>query len=225
VPHQRVLHADENGLRLGWTIDGVETTTEFSLAEQGPQETILTVSQSHFDFTDVITGASVRGALQTYWALTLSNLADYLEGRPPTPRTDFTGGKEFRGEVLIAAPVEAVYRSMTDSDEASRWFGFPIGIEPVKGGRFAMGGLDNNPNPALIVDIEPNRSMTIDWGAGGGVSTWELADSDGRTRLTFVQSGFDEGNPPYAAWTGWLSGVAELRRYHEMPNWQPLFLP
>jgi hypothetical protein len=37
-----------------------------------------------------------------------------------------------------------------------------------------------------------------------------------------VQSGFDAGQPPYAAWGGFLSGIAELRRYHEIPDWQPI---
>jgi hypothetical protein len=41
----------------------------------------------------------------------------------------------------------------------------------------------------------------------------------------FVQSGFDEQQPPYAAWTGSLAGLAELRRFHEVPNWQPIWLP
>ena len=46
----------------------------------------------------------------------------------------------------------------------------------------------------------------------------ELEGSDGKTRLTVVQSGFDPANPPYPGWAGWLSGVAALRRYHELPQ-------
>ncbi len=117
----------------------------------------------------------------------------------------------------------SVYDSLTTSEKASQWFGFPIGIEPWVGGRFAMGGFDGG-FAAKIVDVEPGRKMSIDWGPTG-VSTWELEDSDGQTRLTFVQSGFDENRPPHAAWLGWLSGVAELRRYNELGEWRPLWLP
>lgn len=45
-----------------------------------------------------------------------------------------------------------------------------------------------------------------------------MEGSDGKTRLTFVHSGFDPGNPPYPSWAGWLGGVAALRRYHELPR-------
>jgi hypothetical protein len=54
--------------------------------------------------------------------------------------------------------------------------------------------------------------------------TWKLEDSAGKTKLSFVQSGFDTANPPYGAWTGWLSGLAELRRYHELADWRPIWL-
>ncbi|WP_206641793.1 hypothetical protein [Nonomuraea polychroma] len=55
-----------------------------------------------------------------------------------------------------------------------------------------------------------------------GVGRWELEGSGGKTRLTLVQSGFDAQRQPYAAWGGILAGVSELRRYHEVPDWQPV---
>jgi hypothetical protein len=69
----------------------------------------------------------------------------------------------------------------------------------------------------------PGRATSIDWGPAG-ISSWELEGSEGATRLTFVQSGFDTSRPPYAAWGGWLSGLAELRRFHEIPDWRPIWL-
>ena len=56
------------------------------------------------------------------------------------------------------------------------------------------------------------------------MTTWELEDSGGKTRLTVVQSGFDAGRPPYGAWAGIVSGVAELRRFHELSDWRPIWL-
>ena len=114
-----------------------------------------------------------------------------------------------------------MYRSLIESEQISTWFGYPIGIEPYVGGRFAMGGLENG-YAAKIIDLVPDRTMSVDW-ADAGVTTWELAESDGRTRLTFVQSGFDPQHPPYGGWLGWLSGMAELRRYHELDNWRPVW--
>lgn len=222
APHQRVLHADDHSLRLEWTLDGEATTTELSVDEESPDSTIVTLKQSHFDFQDVITGASIRGALQTFWCLSLANLVDHVEGRELTPKVDFTSAT-MREEILIDAPMPAVYRSLIDSEEATRWFGYLIEIEPVVGGRWAMGGFDANPEPAKVIDLVEGRAMTVDWGSTG-ISSWELAESGGKTKLTFVQSGFDEARPPHAGWGGWLSGLAELRRFHELPDWRPIWV-
>ncbi len=221
APHQRLLHADDDTLRFGWLLDGVETTTELQLTAEGTDSTVLTLIQSHFDFAEAMSGSTIRGVLETWWSLGIANLAAHLEGRPLMPRVDFTS-TELRGELLIDAPTDAVYTSLTDSEQASAWFGYPIGIEPWVGGRYAMGGFETG-YAAKVVDLEPGRRMSVDWGPTG-VTSWELAESNGRTTLTFVQSGFDEANPPYGAWSGSVAGLFELRRFHEVPNWQPIWI-
>ncbi|MCK2212883.1 SRPBCC domain-containing protein [Actinomadura sp. ATCC 31491] len=226
APHQRLLHADEDALRFAWLLDGEETTTELRLEEDGPDVTSVTLSQTHFDFQDVITGKSIRGVLQTYWCLALANLAEYLEGRELTPKPDYSAtGPELRAETVVEAPPAEVFASLIDSETVTKWFGFPIEIEPYVGGRFAMGGLANDPSPAKILELEPARRFSLNWG-DGGIGTWELEGSGGRTRLTMVQSGFAAERPPYAAWGGILAGVAELRRYHRMSSgWRPVLEP
>lgn len=223
APHQRLLRADDRGVRFAWLLDGVETTTSITLEPEGSEATIITLTQSHFDFQEAIEESSIRGVLQTFWALALANLVDHLEGREPTAMVDFTSA-EMQRTVLIDALAEQVFDSLIDSATVSRWFGFPIEIEPHVGGRVGMGGLENNPHPAKIVELDPGRRMSIDWGGPVGVTTWELDESSGRTRLTLVQSGFG-GTPPYAGWGGNLSGLAELRRFHELPDWQPIWIP
>ncbi|MGW7681237.1 SRPBCC family protein [Kribbella sp. NPDC054772] len=215
APHQRVLAYDGNTLKLAWTLGGEETTTEITLIPESDTATVIKVDQSHFDFADAISGANIRGVLQSFWSLALANLVDHLAGRELTTRPDFTS-TVFEGEALIDAAIADVYSSMTDSERASAWMGYPVGIDLAKR-RFAMGGFDVNPG-VEIVDLVEGRKMSMDWG-DGGISTWELEDSGGKTRLTFVISGFDEDNPPYGAWIGWLSGAAALRRYHELPDW------
>ncbi|MDG4823169.1 SRPBCC domain-containing protein [Asanoa sp. WMMD1127] len=222
APHQRPIRADDTGVAFTWHLDGVDTTTDITLEAEGDDSTIVAVDQSHFDFADVMSG-NIRGVLQTFWALAIANLADHLEGRALTPKVDFTSA-DLRAEFEVGAPAERVFASLTDSAQASEWFGFPVGIEPWEGGRFAMGGLDNNPSPAKILELVPDTRLSVDWGPGG-VGTWELAGSGGRTRITLVQSGFDTANPPYAAWGGVLSGVAGLRRFHEHPGRPQIFLP
>lgn len=220
APHQRLLYVDEHSLRFTWLLGGEETTTGITLEPDGPDATLLTLTQTHFDRAEALSERGIRGVLETWWSLGIANLAAHLDGQPLLPKVDFTSS-DLRGELLIAAPMAAVYTSLTDSEQATAWFGYPIGIEPWLGGRYAMGGFESG-HAAKIIDLDPGRKVSVDWG-GAGISTWELDESEGRTRLTLVQSGFDEQNPPYAAWGGILSGLLELRRFHEVPDWQPIW--
>jgi uncharacterized protein YndB with AHSA1/START domain len=227
APHQRLLHVDDSSLRFEWELDGVPTTVDIGLiAESGPDggsgSTLLTIAQTEVPgWPELLTEPGDRSLMHTYWALVLANLADYAEGREPIARCDFTSAV-LRREILIDADRLAVYASLTEPEQFSRWSGVKVEAELRPGGRWAMGGFEANPEPAHVIDIQPGRSMSIDWGEM--VQSWELADSDGRTRLTFVHSGFDETKPPYDGWLGALAGLVELRRYHEIKNWRPTWV-
>ncbi|KAA2254827.1 SRPBCC domain-containing protein [Solihabitans fulvus] len=221
-PHQRVLHVDERTLRFGWTVEGVEDTVQFEVDED-EGGTLVTLSHSDLpSFEEVLADkAGARGAVQTFWALAIANLADYLAGRELTPKIDFTSD-ELRASVVIDAAPQAVFDSLVQSEQFRSWFRANVDIEPRLGGRFAMGGFDVDPGGAKFVEFEPGRKAAIRF-ADNETTTWELDGSDGRTRLTIVHSGFDPANPPYSGWGGWLSGVAELRRYHELPDWRSIW--
>jgi len=220
--HQRPLDTGEHTLRYAWRLDDVDTEVEFTLEEGEAGGTVIALLQSDVPaFGDPEAETSARGLLHTFWAMAIANLVDHLEGRPLTALVDLTS-PVMRHEVVIDAPRSAVYASLVEPEQFARWFGAKVGIEPHVGGRFSMGGFELDPQGAKIVDVEPGVRMSIAWESM--VTTWELQDADGRTKLTFVQSGFDEAHPPYDAWTGWLSGVAELRRYHELQDWHPIWL-
>lgn len=221
-PHQTLIETNERSLTFTWLLGGESTTTSiaFEAEENG---TAITLTQSHFDVNDMMTGANIRGVLGTFWSLALANLVDFLEGREITARADFTSS-DLRATVDIDASLDDVYDSLISSEKVSAWFGIPIEIEPHVNGRFAMGGIEGNPHPAIIIDLVPNERVSVDWGPGG-IATWELEDSGGKTSLTLVSSGFDENHPPYSGWLGNLSGLAELRRFHEIQNWSPISVP
>lgn len=221
-PHQRLLRCDDRSIRFAWTIDGVETTSQFEVDEDD-EGTLVTLSQSDLpSFDDVIHDrAGARGALQTFWTLAVANLADHLAGRELTPVCDYTS-TDLRASVLIDAAPGAVFDSMVEPEQFRAWFGANVDIEPHVGGRFAMGGFDVDPGGARFVEFEPGRRAAITF-VDNETTTWELDDSDGKTRLTVIHSGFDPGNPPYPGWAGWLSGIAALRRYHELPRYRSIW--
>ena len=221
--HQRLLHADERTLRFNWLLDGVDPTTEITLDDgEGSGGPLPQPTQSPFSRAQAVSGSSSRGGLRPSRALSIANLNDYLAGRELTPKCDYTS-TELVAEIDIGAAREDVFDSLVNKAKFSQWFGYPVDIEAHVGGRFAMGGFDNDPNPAKIVELVPGVRAAIDFG-GIGVASWELADSGGKTRITFVQSGFDTASPPHAAWAGWLAGTAELRRFHEVARWRPIWL-
>ncbi|GAA2328534.1 SRPBCC family protein [Dactylosporangium salmoneum] len=222
APHQRVLHVDERTIRFAWTVEGVESTVQFEVAED-EDGTLVTLSQSDLpSFADVLADkAGARGALQTFWTLAIANLADYLAGREPTPKCDFTSA-ELRASVVIDAPPDKVFESMTQPEQIVRWSGANVDVEPYVGGRFAMGGFELDQAGARFVEFEPGRKATLRF-ADGMIDSWELEGSDGKTRLTVTQSGFDPTNPPYPGWAGWMGGIAALRRYHELPQWRSIW--
>jgi len=216
-PHQRVLHVDERTIRLAWTVDGVETTSQIEMAED-EDGTLVTLSQSDLpSFEDVLADkAGARGALHTFWSLAIANLADYLAGRELTPPCDFTSS-EMRASVVIDAAPEQVFDAMVRPEAFRTWFGAHVDIEPYVGGRFAMGGFDLDPGGAKFVEFDPGHRAALLF-ADGETTSWELEGSDGKTRLTIMHSGFDPANPPYAGWGGWLGGIAGLRYYLELPG-------
>ena len=221
-PRQRVLHVDEHTIRFGWTVEGVEDTVQFEVAED-KDGTLVTLSHSDLpSFEDIIADrAGARGAVQTFWSLAIANLADYLAGRELTPKVDFTS-PELRASLVIDAAPAQVFDSMTRAEVFRKWFGAVVDIEPRLGGRFAMGGFELDPGGAKFVEFEPGRKAALLF-ADGETTSWELAGSEGRTRLTVTHSGFDPANPPYSAWGGWLGGLAGLRRYHELPGQRPIW--
>lgn len=221
-PRQRLLHADDHVLRFEWRLHDVTTTVELTLEEDGAG-TAIALSQSHVPlWTDAVANTTPLAVLGTFWSLAIANLVDHVEGRETTPKCDFTA-KELREHVTLAAAPDEVYRSLMEPDRFRQWFGANSTVEPHVGGRWAMGDdFDREDSVARIVELEPGRRVRLDW--GDMVSTWELAGSAGRTRLTFVNSGFDEGNLPFADWTGWLAGMAALRRFHELPEFRSIWL-
>ena len=217
-PHQRVLHADERTIRLEWTVKGQATTAEIAIEPESDAATLITVSQSHVDWQEAVLEKGLA-ALSTFWSLTVANLIAYLEGREQTPKCDYSSA-ELTTHVDIAASPEQVWEALMDPEIFQRWAGARMDIEPHVGGRWAMGGFDASDNIARIIEFDPAHKFTIEW--PDLVSTWELEGSAGHTRLTFVHSGFDE--PPYAGWAGWLGGVAELRRFFEVPDWRSMWV-
>ncbi|GAB2616435.1 SRPBCC family protein [Pseudactinotalea suaedae] len=209
APAQTLVEATSDRLRYTWMLDDVATEVDITL-ERVADGTLITLRQTGADPM----AAGSLGLLQTFWAATLANLVDLLEERQGLALTDLTS-PQLGAETTIDAAPSAVFSSLVEAEMVTAWFGFPTVITPEVGGRYGYG---------TITELVEDQRLSVDYGPMG-VASWELEGSGGKTRIVMTQSGFDTDQPPYAAWLGALSGLAELRRFHELASWQPIWVP
>jgi len=139
--------------------------------------------------------------------------------------------------VEIAAPVERVWRALTDHREFGQWFKARIDQPFVAGGestgQMTYPGFEHFPWIATVVEIEPMRRFVFNWPATGGDETAlaELAtlertrvefvleaDGDG-SRLTVTESGFEKLSPERrenvmrSNTGGWAQQMENIRQY------------
>ncbi len=213
-PRQRLLHRGDGVLRFSWRLHGQETTTEIRLEELDADATAITITQTCFDGEE--SGYPADIALTVFWSLAVGNLIDHLTGRPLTPRCDWTA-TDLRAEVVIGAPRDRVFASLTESGHFSRWFGLKVELDARPGGTWTIHG--GGPI-GTVGAVRPGRLLTLE--EDSGVSTWRL-DDDGDGTLLSLGLAYP-GGPPYPGWTAWLSAVSTLRRYHEVPCWRSHWL-
>ncbi len=136
---------------------------------------------------------------------------------------------ELRFERTLPAPIETVWKYLTDSDLRARWFMGGM-IEPQVGGKiefvFNHDALSDNPGPMPerfvanqgkrwtedIVRFEPPHVIAYTFGVGSDtLATFELKDrGDGTTLLTLVHSGIKSAEQAANFGGGWTSHLAVL---------------
>jgi uncharacterized protein YndB with AHSA1/START domain len=222
APHQTVLLASPGErLQFQWLLDDDKTTVDIRLTPSGDQ-TELTLHQWPLPTLEELMSPPARRdgrhTMHTFWPLAIGNLASHLTGAAPL-HCDFSPSRPLRIEVTltIAAPADAVWQSLTDPARVERWWGYAPEIEPGVGGKVTFGA------EGRISEWEPNRVFA--YTEEGMTTRWELSESDGVTTLTFTQSGFTQDERDNAAQheAGWMGGLLELRRMHELGDgWTPL---
>lgn len=115
----------------------------------------------------------------------------------------------FETEIDIAAPVEEVFRHLTETEAMLTWMGRRAVLEPEAGGRFEL-DINNFPVRGNFLVVEPPHRVVVSWGVAGNeevppgstrVEFTLTATSDG-TRLRLVHSDLPESYAPQHA-EGW----------------------
>ena len=132
-------------------------------------------------------------------------------------------------ERTIDAPVDRVWKAITDKNEMKHWYFDLADFRAEPGFEFSFyGGKDDRQYLHLceIKEVIPNKKISYSWRyenePGDTLVTFELFPEDGKTRLKLTHSGFEtftSGNPDLdksnfvAGWTGIIG--KNLKEYLE----------
>ena len=112
-------------------------------------------------------------------------------------------------ERTYSAPVEKVWKAITNKDEMKQWYFDLSEFKPVVGFEFQFTGEGHKGEKYLhlckITDVVVNKKLTYSWRYDGyeGISfvTFELFEEAGKTRLKLIHEGletFPVNNPDFA---------------------------
>jgi uncharacterized protein YndB with AHSA1/START domain len=108
---------------------------------------------------------------------------------------------------VLRAPRSRVWEALTNVEELNSWFGVSLQGEMAPAarlrGNFTIPGHEHQVMDITIETLEPEQRMSWRWVPGNGdpedegttLVTFDLEDADGGTRLTMVESGFDNLPP------------------------------
>lgn len=135
-------------------------------------------------------------------------------------------------EILIEAPAEVVWRTITEPDQMTRWFADRVELVAEPGAHGSMGFGDQG-GPVVVETVDPPSRFSFRWNHPRGqepvagnsilVEFTLTAEGDERTRLRVVESGHellawpdtekqrysDEHRGGWADYLGRLAGVVE----------------
>lgn len=129
--------------------------------------------------------------------------------------------REVVKEVTIQAPVEAVWKALTDARELTQWFPLNARVTPGVGGSIWISWGDGAEGEAPITGWEPNRHFQ--WTESRGpvkiAIDFHLETRGGATVVRLVQSGFGDGpewdDEFHMVEGGWSYFMAHLQWYLE----------
>jgi len=145
-------------------------------------------------------------------------------------RSGSGGTRQQTHEIVIDAPIESVWKAITDAEELTRWFVEEASVTPGVGGAFVISWGGDEKGQSRIDEWEPNRKLRVtlmpfEMGAAKYDGTTPMVDEytierrDGKTVLRLVSSGIPD-TPEWDSFyngtnTGWKSFLRAMRHYLE----------
>ena len=126
--------------------------------------------------------------------------------------------ESFATELDLPAPIEEVFRHLTDPAAMTRWMGQHATLEPAVGGAFEV-DINGVPVRGRYLEIDPPRRVVVSWGVAGSTELppgatqveFTLTPTPGGTRLRLVHRGLSPDQAPIHA-AGWQHFLSRLAR-------------
>ena len=124
--------------------------------------------------------------------------------------------ESFTSELDLPAPMEEVFRHLTDPAAITRWMGQHATLEPAVGGVFEL-DINGVPIRGRYLEIDPPRRVVVSWGVAGNTDLppgatqveFTLTPTAAGTRLRLVHRDLPPQQASIHA-TGWQHFVDRL---------------
>ncbi|BDX33902.1 activator of HSP90 ATPase [Mycobacterium antarcticum] len=129
----------------------------------------------------------------------------------------------------IAAPLDAVWRALTEPELIAQWFGDTAEFDATPGASGAFGWRDHGGAFRIVVEqVDRPKTLVYRWAREFGVDPmpgnstlvrFDLTATDNGTRLDLLETGFEELADPHGAQAGnvggWKAELGELVEFVE----------
>jgi uncharacterized protein YndB with AHSA1/START domain len=130
----------------------------------------------------------------------------------------------FETTVELNAPVQEVFRHLTDPVAMIRWMGQHAALEPAPGGAFEV-DINGIPVRGQYLEVDPPRRVVVSWGVAGSTGMppgatrveFTLSPTEAGTRLRLVHRDLppDEMEMHSAGWGYFLNRLSQAAG----PSW------
>lgn len=130
----------------------------------------------------------------------------------------------FETTVDLNAPVQEVFRHLTEPAAMIRWMGQHATLEPAPGGTFEV-DINGVPVRGRYLEVDPPRRVVVSWGVAGSTGMppgatqveFTLSPTEAGTRLRLVHRNLppDEMEMHSAGWEYFLSRLSQAAG----PSW------
>lgn len=219
-------HQPNRLLKFSWLIVDNPTTVIFKLRERDENTTILTLIHER---GSTLHHQESQYTLEDFWFIHMENLRRYLDGKSSEARVDFSQPMNGNIRHILDSHVtpEEIYAVLTQPELIEKWIASQAEIELQPNGKYDLGwGIEG----IRVLDFAENEHLSISWQENNDEElttvTWELKASEGKTRITFTHSGFDDDHRNDGIWAGWLNFLNWIRSIAEYgESWQPPAIP